>query len=118
MSAGSRAAAYHAGMAGTRTAAPNTDAAPATDARTRLAPRYRVLIHNDDVTPMDFVVHVLTGVFAKPQPEAITIMLEAHHAGVALVAVLGYEQAEHRVGQAHSLARARTLPLTFTLEPA
>ncbi len=88
-----------------------------TDATPRLAPRYRVLIHNDDVTPMDFVVDVLRGVFAKEEPEAVAIMLEAHHAGVALVAVLALEQAEWRIGQAHSLARTRKFPLTFSAEP-
>ncbi|MCI0340053.1 MAG: ATP-dependent Clp protease adaptor ClpS [Planctomycetales bacterium] len=91
--------------------------APRTDTTPRLAPRYRVLIHNDDVTPMEFVVDVLRGVFAKEETEAVTIMLEAHHTGVALVAVLALEQAEWRIGEAHSLARARKFPLTFTAEP-
>ena len=104
-------------MVGQPAATPDTAGAPATDERTRLAPRYRVLIHNDDATPMELAAHVLTGVFAKPQPEAVTVMLEAHRTGVALVAVLGWEQAEHRVGQAHSLARTRKYPLTFTIEP-
>ena len=49
--------------------------------------------------------------------DALAHLLEAHRTGVALVAVLGWEQAEHRVGQAHSLARTRKYPLTFTIEP-
>ena len=89
-----------------------------TDAETRLAPRYRVLIHNDDVTPMDFVVETLRGVFARLQPDAVRIMWEAHHSGVALVVVLSFEQAEWQVDRAHSLARTRKYPLTFSIEPA
>ena len=98
--------------------APGTLVAPETEERTRLAPRFRVLIHNDDQTPMDFVVVILTGVFGRPQLDAQRIMLEAHHGGVALVAVYSFEQAEYRVGRAHSLARTRKWPLTFSIEPA
>ena len=82
----------------------------------RLAPLYRVLIHNDDVTPMDFVVEVLRTVFHLALPKAVEVMLAAHQTGVALVAVLPLEQAELRVDQAHSLARAAKYPLTLTYE--
>jgi len=87
------------------------------DASARLAPLYRVLVHNDDVTTMDFVVHVLQTVFQKELEEAVRIMLAAHHTGVALVAVLPLEQAELRIEQAHSLARTAKFPLAFTCEP-
>jgi len=82
----------------------------------RHAPMYRVFIHNDDVTPMDFVVHILRANFQKPEEEAIQIMLKAHHSKVAHVATLPLEQAEFRVDQCHSLARARKFPLKFTYE--
>lgn len=75
------------------------------------------MIHNDDVTPMDFVVYVLRDIFRKEVQEAVTIMLEAHETDVALVAVLPAEEAEFRVDRAHAVARARKFPLTFTLEP-
>ena len=88
-----------------------------TDSAARLAPLYRVLVHNDDVTTMDFVVRVLQTVFHKPPGEALEIMLTAHQTGVALVAVLPLEHAELKVDQAHSLARAAKFPLTFTCEP-
>jgi len=88
-----------------------------TDKKQKLAPNYRVLIHNDDVTPMDFVVKVLSEIFKKNAPDAMEIMLVAHHTGMALVAVLPLEQAELRTEQAHSMARARNYPLTFTYEP-
>ena len=87
-----------------------------TQEETWLAPRYRVLIHNDDVTPMDFVVHVLMSIFKKELNDAMEIMLAAHNSSVALVVVLPLEEAELRVEQAHALARPRKFPLTFTYE--
>lgn len=104
---------------GSPTAPCETQARPEQDtaSRQRLTPLYRVLIHNDDVTPMDFVVIVLIQVFKKDMREAHEIMLEAHGAGTALVTVLPLEQAELRVDQAHSLARTAKFPLTFSYEP-
>ena len=83
----------------------------------RLAPLYRVLIHNDDVTPMEFVVYVLMEVFKKNIQDAAEIMIVAHKTGIALVTVLPLEQAELRSQQAHSLARTQKFPLMFTYEP-
>ena len=85
--------------------------------RTRHAPMYRVFLHNDDVTPMEFVVQVLRKVFHKDQEEAVEIMLHAHRKNVAHVTTLPLEQAEFRTDQAKSLARAKKFPLTFTFEP-
>ena len=90
---------------------------PTTEEQTRHAPRYRVIIHNDPVTPMDFVVRVLTSIFHLSDQQSITVMLEAHHTGCAHVVTLSLEEAEFRVDRAHSLARGRGYPLTFTLEP-
>ncbi len=87
------------------------------DERTKIAPRWRVIIHNDDVTPMDFVVKVLMGVFRLGLGAADDVMLEAHHTGVAHVVTLPLEEAEVRVEKAHSLARTQRYPLTFTYEP-
>jgi ATP-dependent Clp protease adaptor protein ClpS len=88
------------------------------ETETRLAPLYRVLIHNDDKTTMGFVVYVLRTVFTQlAEQDAIAVMLEAHHTGVALVCVETLEQAEHHVDQAHSLARGAKYPLTLTYEP-
>jgi ATP-dependent Clp protease adaptor protein ClpS len=88
-----------------------------TASRQRLAPNYRVLIHNDNVTTMEFVVHVLQAVFKKNTRQAVEIMMEAHHSGTALVAVLPLEEAELRIDQAHSKARTAKYPLTFSCEP-
>jgi ATP-dependent Clp protease adaptor protein ClpS len=82
----------------------------------RLAPQYRVLIHNDDVTPMDFVVGVLRGIFRLSFMRSTEVMFEAHFKGVAHVVTEPLERAEFHVDQARSLARARKYPLTFTVE--
>jgi ATP-dependent Clp protease adaptor protein ClpS len=76
----------------------------------------RVLLHNDDVTPWDFVVYVLRAVFACSPPEAERITTAAHFNGVAFVMALPLEEAKHRVGLAHSLARAANYPLTLSIE--
>jgi ATP-dependent Clp protease adaptor protein ClpS len=78
---------------------------------------YRVIIQNDDVTPMDFVVLVLLTVFELDIERAMSIMLDAHHKGRALVATLPLEDAQQRVYSAQSLAREAGYPLSFYLEP-
>jgi ATP-dependent Clp protease adaptor protein ClpS len=83
----------------------------------RHAPRYRVLVHNDDVTPMDFVVQVIRTVFRKPLADAVEIMWHAHRTNIAHVDTLPLEQAEFRVDQAHSMAHTQKLPLRFSYEP-
>jgi len=88
-----------------------------TKSSTRLCPMYKVFIHNDDVTPMVLVVRILMGIFCLQQNQAVDVMWEAHSSGVAFVCALPLEQAEFRVEQAHSLARADGYPLTFTYEP-
>lgn len=85
--------------------------------RVRPAPRYKVFVHNDDITPMWFVTRILQGIFGLEAQRAEQVMLEAHHEGVAFVVALSLEQAEFRVEQAHSMARAARYPLTFTYEP-
>lgn len=78
---------------------------------------YRVIIENDDVTPMDFVVMVLLAIFGLNSERAIEVMLEAHHNGRAHVVTLPFQEAQDRVYQAHSLAREAGYPLSFYLEP-
>jgi ATP-dependent Clp protease adaptor protein ClpS len=90
---------------------------PETGSETRLVPMYRVLIHNDDVTPMDFVVRVLRSIFSLDFAKAVEVMWEAHHSGVAHVVTEPLEKAEFHVQQARSLSRARPWPLTFSIEP-
>ena len=98
-------------------AVPAVEEAVETREEPRLAPLYRVLIHNDDVTPMDFVVHVLQEVFKLGSFRSRRIMLEAHREGVAHVVTEPLERAEFHVDQARSLARPRGYPLSFSIEP-
>jgi ATP-dependent Clp protease adaptor protein ClpS len=94
---------------------PSTEFVVATDEE--LERPYRVIIENDDVTPMDFVVLVLEMIFELDDARAQQVMLEAHNKGRALVVVLPYEDARQRVYTAKSLARQFGYPLSFYLEP-
>lgn len=85
---------------------------------TELDPPYDIFIHNDDVTPMDFVVMVLRSIFKLSIIDANGVMLTAHYDGVAYVMTLPLEEAKHRVGKAHGAARVEGYPLTFTIEPS
>jgi ATP-dependent Clp protease adaptor protein ClpS len=78
---------------------------------------YRVIVQNDDVTPMDFVVMVLQVFFELDYRRAEQVMLTAHYEGRALVTVLPFQEAQERVYQAHHAAREAGYPLTFYLEP-
>jgi len=84
---------------------------------TDLEPLYRVVIHNDDVTPMDFVVHVLKTIFFLSNDRAADIMLTAHIKGNAYVQTLPKTEAEKRVKRAHSDAHNAGYPLHFSTEP-
>lgn len=90
---------------------------PDTGTETRHAPLYKVLIHNDPVTPIDFVLCVLLKVFSLKMEKAIQITLEAHHTDAALVTVETMERAEFHVEQCKSLSSAAKFPLAFSMEP-
>lgn len=80
-------------------------------------PMYKVLLHNDDYTPMEFVVQVLVQIFGKPEPEAVKIMLSVHHKGFGLCGIFAYEVAETKVAQVEHAATEHGYPLKCTLEP-
>jgi len=82
-----------------------------------LEPPWRVLIHNDDVTTMDFVVRILQSVFELPFERAQAIMLATHYEGIAYVASYPKDEALRRVERAHQIARMEGFPLKFTIEP-
>ena len=88
-----------------------------TQEKTEREPPYRVIVHNDDVTPMDFVTHILVTVFFIPQENALTIMYTAHLNGSAYVQTLPRAEARKRINKAHFAARMAQYPLTFTMEP-
>ena len=85
--------------------------------RTRLPTLYKVLLHNDDYTTMEFVVHVLETVFSHPSPVAMRIMLSIHHRGVAVAGVFPHEIAETKANKVMEMAREAEYPLLCTVEP-
>ena len=87
-----------------------------TRAKTKKPSLYKVLILNDDYTPMEFVVHVLERFFAKPREEAVQIMLHVHRHGVGICGVFTFEVAETKVAQVIELARRHQHPLQCTME--
>ena len=82
-----------------------------------LEPLYRVIIYNDDVTPMNFVVHILTTIFFLGNDKAAEIMMIAHINGNAYVQTLSQSEAENRINKAHYAARIENYPLHFSMEP-
>jgi ATP-dependent Clp protease adaptor protein ClpS len=77
---------------------------------------YKVLLHNDDYTTMDFVVEVLMAVFKKDFQEATRIMMDVHRRGVGLCGVYPYEIAETKVETVHTIARENGFPLKCSME--
>ena len=77
---------------------------------------FKVFLHNDDYTTMDFVVEVLIYVFHKSAEDATQVMLNVHRKGVGLCGVYTYEVAETKVDTVHRLARENGFPLKCTME--
>jgi ATP-dependent Clp protease adaptor protein ClpS len=88
------------------------------DTETRLPRLYRVLLHNDDYTTMEFVVEVLEGIFGKSPAEAFRIMLHVHENGIGVCGAYPHEIAETKVALVHRRARGRGFPLRASLEEA
>lgn len=84
--------------------------------RTRKPPMYKVMILNDDYTPMEFVVHVLERFFGLTHGQAVEIMLTVHKKGLAVVGVFSYEIAETKVAQVMDFAQQNQHPLQCTME--
>jgi ATP-dependent Clp protease adaptor protein ClpS len=87
-----------------------------TEPKTKKPSLYKVLLLNDDYTPMDFVVYVLERFFNKPQDEANRIMWHVHQKGVGICGVYTYEVAETKVAQVMNFARQHQHPLQCTME--
>jgi ATP-dependent Clp protease adaptor protein ClpS len=84
--------------------------------KTRVPPLYRVVLINDDFTPMEFVVDVLERFFTMNRPTATRIMLEVHTRGKGICGVFTYEIAETKVSQVTQYSREHQHPLMCTLE--
>jgi len=81
-------------------------------------PLYKVLLHNDDYTTMDFVISVLETVFGKTAAEATRIMLAVHHEGVGVAGIYTREVAETKTAVVNELARQQGHPLKCSMEKA
>jgi len=84
--------------------------------KTQRPPLYKVLLLNDDYTPMEFVVHVLERFFGINHQQAVEIMLTVHRKGLAVVGVFSFEIAETKVTQVMDYARRNQHPLQCTME--
>lgn len=79
-------------------------------------PLFKVLLHNDDYTTMDFVVMILETIFNKDTAEATKIMLDVHHQGVGIAGIYTREIGETKISQVHHLAKKHQFPLKCSLE--
>jgi ATP-dependent Clp protease adaptor protein ClpS len=87
-----------------------------TVSKTERPPLYKVMLLNDDYTPMEFVVHVLERFFGLNHSQAFEIMLAVHKKGLAIVGVFSFEVAETKVAQVMDFARRHQHPLQCTME--
>lgn len=81
-------------------------------------PLYKVLLHNDDYTTMDFVIHVLEVVFHKKNEEATMIMMNVHQKGTGVAGIYTREIAETKTAIVHDMARKNEFPLKSSMETA
>ncbi|MBN1559170.1 ATP-dependent Clp protease adaptor ClpS [candidate division KSB1 bacterium] len=79
---------------------------------------FKVLLHNDNYTTMEFVVHVLETIFYKSPAEATQIMMHVHQKGIGVCGIYPYDVAECKVAQVHLLAKQNQFPLKSSLEEA
>ncbi|MCB1520232.1 MAG: ATP-dependent Clp protease adapter ClpS [Hyphomicrobiaceae bacterium] len=93
-----------------------TDVVTKTRPKTKKPSLYKVLLLNDDYTPMEFVVHVLERFFNKGRDDAHRIMLHVHHKGVGICGVYTFEVAETKVNQVMEFSRQHQHPLRCTME--
>ena len=88
------------------------------DQRLKEPAMYKVVLHNDHYTTMEFVVEVLMVVFHKEVPDATRIMLDVHKKGRGVVGVYTWDVASTRATRVHRIAKEREFPLRCTVEPA
>lgn len=105
-------------MMSARKDSPDSDASVITKTKpkTQRPPLYKVMLLNDDYTPMEFVVHVLERFFGLSHSQAFEIMLTVHKKGLAVVGVFSHEVAETKVAQVMDFARRHQHPLQCTME--
>lgn len=87
-----------------------------TKSKIREPKKYKVIMLNDDYTPMEFVVAVLVSIFRKSDKEAINVMMQVHNEGSAVAGIYNYEIAEQKSVEATNLARDNSYPLQIKIE--
>jgi ATP-dependent Clp protease adaptor protein ClpS len=97
---------------------PGVGLATRTRPKTKKPSQYKVLLLNDDYTPMEFVVHVLKAFFQMNTDQATRVMLHVHQKGVGVCGIFTYEVAETKVNQVMDFAKKNQHPLQCTLEKA
>lgn len=97
--------------------APEIEIIEETEEETELEPLYRILVHNDHVTPMDFVVQILRTIFYLSNERSLDVMMTAHITGIAYVQTIPKSEAEKRINKAHFAAGMEGYPLHFSMEP-
>jgi len=95
---------------------PNTGVLTKPEAKTKKPSLYKVILLNDDYTPMEFVVHILQRFFRMPLEQATQVMLHVHQKGVGICGVFTYGVAEPKVNQVMGFARQHEHPLQCTME--
>ena len=100
--------------------APSPDEAVLAESREKVEepPLFKVLLHNDDYTTMDFVIWVLESIFGMSEEQAIQVMLNVHLRGLGVAGIYTFEIAETKVEQTTTLAREHEYPLLVTMEQA
>ena len=93
-----------------------TDVVTESETRLEKPPLFKVILHNDDFTTMEFVVFVLRTVFHRADAEAFEIMFKVHNEGVGIAGTYTYEVATMKAEKAMTLARAQEFPLLCTVE--
>lgn len=93
-----------------------TDVLTETEAKLEKPPMFKVLLHNDDFTTMEFVIFVLATVFHKSEADAFYIMMKVHQEGVGIAGVYAYDIASMKAEKATNLARQYEFPLLCTVE--
>jgi ATP-dependent Clp protease adaptor protein ClpS len=88
-----------------------------TRAKTKKPPLFRVLLHNDDFTTMEFVVAILRGIFHLSETDSVNVMLRIHRSGMGVAGVYTREIAETKVAEVTSAAEKAEFPLLCTMEP-
>jgi ATP-dependent Clp protease adaptor protein ClpS len=95
-----------------------TDVRPKTEHKVKKPKMYKVLLHNDDYTTMEFVVYILRSIFNRSDTDAVEIMLHVHRNGTGVAGVYTREIAETRIAQVDAIARQNEYPLRCSMEEA